>query len=215
MGLTNSPSVFQHLVSRILGNLYFVEVFIDYILIHSADHSSHLQHIKMFFAKEVEFLGHVVSTEGISMEPSKTKAITDWPKPRDIHELHSFIGLANYYCCYIDNYTGICLPLFPLFVKNAPWEWTEAHTTVFKGLKSALTSAPVLLPFYPNAQSIVVTDASKFAIRATLLQIINCEHSPIAFYSRKLIAAEINYTTHEQELLAIRDTLKTWRHYLA
>ena len=121
MGLCNSPSVFQRLVTRILGHLDFVEVFIDDILIHSPDDITHLTHIETvlsilqdnhltakqtkceFFAKEVEFLGHVVSAKGISMEPSKTKAITDWPIPVDIHELRSFIGLANYYCSYVEN----------------------------------------------------------------------------------------------------------------
>ena len=149
------------------------------------------------------------------MEPSKTKAITDWPTPVDIHELHSFIGLANYYSSYVENYAGICLPLFSLFKKDEPWLWTEAHTSAFNTLKTALTSSPVLLPYDPEAQSVLITDASKYAIGATLMQEIKGELRPIAFYSRKLIAAEINYTTREQELLAIRDSLKTWRHYLA
>ncbi len=126
------------------------------------------------------------------MEPSKTRAITDWPIPRDIHEIRSFIGLANYYSCYVDNYASICLPLFSLFTKNSPWEWTNTHTAAFNGLKAALTAAPVLLPFNPSAQSVLVTDTSKFALGATLLQYVLGELRPIAFYSRKLTAAEVN-----------------------
>eukprot|EP00961_Rhodomonas_salina_P167620 2259117-Rhodomonas_salina.3 len=146
MGLSNSPSVFQRLVSRILGHLYFVEVFMDDILIHSPDAASHLQHIDQ---------------------------------------------------------------------KNKQWEWTEAHTDTFNALKAALTSTPVLVPFDPEAQSVFVTDTSKFAIGTALFQVINVKHCPVAYYSRKLIPAEINYTTREQELLAIRDALKVSRHYLA
>eukprot|EP00961_Rhodomonas_salina_P180648 2438220-Rhodomonas_salina.1 len=104
------------------------------------------------------------------MEPSKTKAITDWPIPVDIHELSSFIGLANYYRCYVENYAGICLPLFSLLKKDEPWLWTEAHTSAFNALKTALTSSPVLLPYDPEAQSVLITDASKYAIGATLMQ---------------------------------------------
>ncbi len=233
MGLSNSPSVFQRLVTRILGHLDFVEVFIDDILIHSINEVEHLNHISQvlqilqdnsltakltkcdFFAKEVEFLGHVVSARGISMEPTKTTAITEWPLPQDIHELRSFIGLANYYRRYVENYAGICLPLFSLFKKGSPWLWTEAHTLAFESLKDALTRAPVLLPFNPDAQSILVTDASKFAIGAALTQQVEGTPRPVAFYSRKLLPAEVNYTTREQELLAIRDALKVWRHYLA
>eukprot|EP00961_Rhodomonas_salina_P166425 2242768-Rhodomonas_salina.1 len=106
------------------------------------------------------------------MEPRKTKAITDWPNPVDIHELQSFIGLANYYCSYVENYAGICLlvPLFSLFKKDKPWLWTEAHTSAFNTLKTALTSSPVLLPYDPEAQSVLITDASKYAISTTLMQ---------------------------------------------
>ena len=228
-----TPSVFQRLVSRILGHLDFVEVFIDNILIHSADPTAHLAHIAIvlkilqdnsltakltkcdFFAKQVEFLGHVVSAQGISMDPTKTKAITDWPIPQDIHDLRSFIGLANYYRRYIENYAKICLPLFNLFAKDTPWVWTPTHSRALSSLKTALTSAPVLQPFNPNAQSIIITDASKFALGATLMQESSTGPRPIAFYSRKYIPAEVNYTTREQELLAIRDALKVWRHYLA
>jgi hypothetical protein len=233
MGLSNSPSVFQRLVSRILGHLSFVEVFIDDILIHSRDADTHLTHIAAvlqilrdncltakltkceFFAREVEFLGHVVSAHGISMDPNKTSAITNWPEPQDIHELRSFIGLANYYRRFVENYADICHPLFSLFTKDTPWNWTPAHAKAFTSLKSALTSAPVLLPYHPDADTVLVTDASKFAIGAALLQTVHGIQRPVAFYSRKMIAAEINYSTREQELLAIREALRTWRHYLA
>jgi hypothetical protein len=233
MGLCNSPSVFQRLVTRLFGHLDFVEVFIDDILIHSVDAATHLKHVAIvlkilqvnsltakltkcdFFAPSVEFLGHVVSADGISMEPSKTKAINDWPEPCDIHELRSFLGLANYYRRFVENYAELCLPLFSLFKKGTPFEWTDAHTLSFSSLKTALTSAPVLEPYNPEAQHVLVTDASKSACGAALMQDSGNGLHPVAFYSRKFIAAECNYTTREQELLAICAALKTWRHYLA
>ena len=232
MGLTNSPSVFQRLVSRLLGHLDFVEVFIDDILIHSIDHSSHLRHIQTvltilqsneltaklskceFFADSVDFLGHVVSKDGISVDSNKTDAIRDWPTPLDIHELRSFLGLANYYRRYVEFYAEICLPLFPLLSKDTPYVWTDDHTLAFETLKTKLTTAPVLQPYNPHTRPVLVTDASKFALGATLMQDSGNGLKPVAFYSRKFIPAEINYTTREQELLAIRDALKVWRHYL-
>ncbi len=233
MGLANSPSVFQRLVTRLLGHLPFVEVFIDDVLVHSPDHITHLTHLQQvfkilesnsltakltkceFFAPTVEFLGHVVSTEGISVDPSKTDAIRKWPYPNDVHELRSFLGLANYYRRYVENYAEICLPMFPLLAKDTPFVWTETHSLAFNTLKHKLTTAPVLKPFNPSLDPILVTDASKFALGATLMQDDGSGPRPIAFYSRKFIPAEINYTTREQELLAIKDALIVWRHYLA
>ena len=97
-----------------------------------------------------------------------------------------------------------------LLQKGTPFEWTDAHTLSFSSLKTALTSAPVLEPYNPEAQHVLVTDASKSACGAALMQDSGNGLHPVAFYSRKFIAAECNYTTREQELLAICAALKTW-----
>jgi hypothetical protein len=112
-------------------------------------------------------------------------------------------------------YAEICLPLFPLLSKDTPYLWTDAHTHAFETLKTKLTTAPVLQPYNPNTRPILITDASKFALGAALMQDSGDGLKPVAFYSRKFIPAEINYTTREQELLAVRDALQVWRHYLS
>jgi hypothetical protein len=167
-----------------------------------------------FAQRSVEFLGHVVSDKGVSVDPHKTDAIRDWPTPTNTTQLRSFLGLANFYRRFVPNYATVALPLTDLLKDNVSFQWTPQEESAFQALKTALTSTPVLRLPDPDAEFLVTTDASDFAIGATLSQKGGDGERPIAFDSRNLLPAERNYPTHEKELLAIVNALKVWRAYL-
>ena len=149
------------------------------------------------------------------MAESKIKAILDWPEPRKVRDIQSFLGFANFYRRFIHNYSEIVLPLTRLTRKGVPWDFDQKCRDSFNALKSAFTSAPVLHHWVPDHQITVETDASDYAI-AGILSITSDsgELHPVAFHSRTLSGAELNYDTHDKELLAIFEAFKTWRHYL-
>jgi hypothetical protein len=222
------------MVSRILQPCRsFAVSFIDDILIHSKTLKEHIYHVGCvlrlleenrlrtkpskceFFVQRTSFLGHIVTPEGITPDPAKISTITEWPPPKDEHDLRSFLGLASYYRRFIDGFARLALPLFPLLSSTSKWKWTEACQASFDSLKRALTTAPVLQPFNSNAKYTVIdSDSSAFAIAATLLQGEDeTRLHPVAYYSRKMSKAERNYMTREQELLAIKEALRSWKHY--
>src|SRR6202795_3363892 len=148
------------------------------------------------------------------MEPSKVDAVLKWPVPRNIHELRSFLGLAGYYRKFVKDFSRIARPLTSLLHKDVPYEWTTQHDDAFNQLKTAVSSAPILIIPNPQLQYTVATDASGYAIGAALQQDHGNGLQPCAFLSRKMNDAERNYAVHEQELLAIVHALREWRHYL-
>ena len=161
-------------------------------------------------------VGSIVSETGIEVDPSKVSAIADWPQPSNVSQLRSFLGLINYYREYIENFAHRAGALTLLLSATAPFAWGPSQEQAFADLKTAVTSAPVLQPFRTNAQHLVMADASSVGLGAVLLQADtdNDLFRPVAFHSRKLSPAERNYPTREQELLALVDALKHWRHYL-
>jgi reverse transcriptase-like protein/integrase-like protein len=167
-----------------------------------------------FFQSEITFLGHVINAQGIKMEPSKVDAVLKWPAPKNIHELRSFLGLAGYYRRFVKNYSMIGSPLTSLLRKDTKYVWKSEHDQAFNELKHAVSSAPILIIPNPHLSYTVITDASGFAIGAALCQDHGHGLQPCAFMSRKMNEAERNYAVHEQELLAIVQALREWRHYL-
>jgi hypothetical protein len=210
----------------------FVVVYLDDILIYSKTKEEHAQHVAavlqtleqhQLYAKaskcqfgmtELDFLGHTISADGIKVDAKKVQAITQWPTPTDVHQLKSFLGLAGFYRRFVNGFSRLAAPLTSLTGAKATWRWGDAEAQAFTALKQALTTTPVLatpdfsLPFQ------LYTDASQFAIGATLLQDQGHGPQPIAYESRKLNAAERNYPIHELELLAVVHALRTWRCYL-
>jgi hypothetical protein len=148
------------------------------------------------------------------MEPDKVEAITNWPIPTSITDIRSFTGLAGYYRRFISMFSDICAPLTALLKKDVKYEWSESTNEAFNKLKQAITSAPVLINPDQTKSFTVVTDASGYAIGAQLCQDHGNGLQPIAFMSKKMIPAELNYPVHEQELLAVICALDEWRHYL-
>lgn len=163
----------------------------------------------------MEYLGYIMLPNGLTMATDKVKAITDWPTPRKVKDVQSFLGFANFYCRFIFNYSEIDLPLNRLTRKGIDWLWSADCQAVFDNLKYAFTHTPILAHWEPNRGLIVKTDASDYAIVANLSILLDDGSiHPIAFMSQTLQAAELNYDTHDKELLAIFEAFHAWRHYL-
>lgn len=241
-GLKNSPAIFQRALDDILrqhiGKICFI--YIDDILIFSETEEEHIQNIETIFTtlekanmkvqldkteflkKEVEFLGFIVSSDGIKMNPEKLKAVKSFPQPRTVKDLRSFLGLSGYYRRFVRDYAKIAKPLTALLrgedgnvPKNQSAKkiisFNQDAIDAFNKLKNTLTSQDVVLA-YPNfnKEFQLTTDASSYAIGAVLSQ----EERPIAFISRTLRKTEENYATNEREMLAIVWALENLRNYL-
>src|SRR5277367_6467906 len=153
--------------------------------------------------------------QSLTMDPSKVKTILDWPEPRRIKDVQSFLGFANFYRRFISEYSRIVVPLTRLTRKGVPWSFSDEARASFNALKSAFTSAPVLANWASDKPLIVETDASDYALGAILSIVDDSgEVHPVAFHSRVFTSAEVNYDTHDKELLAIFAAFKIWRHYL-
>jgi Reverse transcriptase (RNA-dependent DNA polymerase) len=163
-GFTNAPATFQGMINKVLSPFLrkFVVIYLDDILIYSSTREEHVQHIKAvldtlrsnklyaklkkceFLSKEVHYLGHIISPEGIRTDPDKVNSVTHWPVPKTIHDIRSFLGITNYYRCYIRNYADLARPLQEIVRKDQPFEWTTPRQETFEALKKCVTSAPML-----------------------------------------------------------------------
>jgi len=210
-----------------------VMIYLDDILIYLNDMSEHHRHIKEvlkhlykaglyakaekceFHSESVEYLGYILSPSSLTMSDDKIKIIQDWPEPKKVKDIQSFLGFANFYHWFIFNYSDIVIPLTCLTQKDIPWKLDFSCQDAFNSLKKAFTSTPILTHWIPDAQLIVETDALDYALTA-ILSIVNEDNEvhPVAFHSRTFTAVELNYDTHDKELLAIFEAFKIWQHYL-
>ncbi|KAJ9512208.1 hypothetical protein QJQ45_012759 [Haematococcus lacustris] len=225
-GLCNAPATFQRLMNDIFRPHLdqFVLVYLDDILIYSRSEAEHLEHLRTlyanlskcaFFLPSMDFLGHIISAAGIHPDPAKIRAMVEWPVPRNLNDLRSFLGSANYYRRLIHHHAHLILPLTNLLKAEPPWSWGPEQQEAFERVKAALASNPVARPPDFSRPSTVKTDASLYAIGAVLSQRDdNGADYVVAYESRKLQPAEINYPTHDRELLAVVHALTLWRHYL-
>jgi len=234
-GLTNAPAAFQRFMNDAFSNLLdvCVVVYLDDILIYSNDITQHQKHVKEvlkrlrkaglyakaekceFHSDSVEYLGYVLSPSGLTMSNAKVKTIQEWPESKKVKNIQSFLGFANFYRHFIFNYSDMVIPLTRLTRKDTPWNFDENCRKAFNTLKQAFTSAPILTHWVPDAQLVVETNASDYAL-ATILSIVTKDNEihPIAFHSRTFSAPELNYDVHDKELLATFEAFKMWRHYL-
>jgi hypothetical protein len=220
-GLTNAPATFQRFINDIFADLIDVSVvcYLDDILIYSRNEEDHkrdvrevlrrLQKHKLyaradkceFSVTKTEYLGFILSPDSLRMDNKKIAAICDWPTPRKIKEVQSFLGFANFYRRFIFNYSDLAVPLNALTRKENIWFWSPECQQAFDTLKAAFTSKPILTHWMPDSQLIVETDASDYAVAAILSWICrDGELRPIAFHSRSLQPAERNYDVHNKEL---------------
>jgi RNase H-like domain found in reverse transcriptase len=164
----------------------------------------------------MEYLSYILSPNGLTMSNNKVKTIQEWPEPRKVKDIQSFLGFTNFYRRFIYNYSDITVPLTQLTRKGIKWNFSENCRTAFETLKKAFTTAPVLTHWVPGAPILLETDASNYALTA-ILSIISPDDGqvhPIAFHSQTFMAPELNYDVHDKELLAIYKAFRIWRHYL-
>ncbi|TYK08868.1 pol protein [Cucumis melo var. makuwa] len=229
-GLTNAPAVFMDLMNRVFKDFLdsFVIVFIDDILIYSKTEAEHEEHLHQvletlranklyakfskceFWLKKVTFLGHVVSSEGVSVDLAKIEAVTNWPRPSTVNEIRSFLGLAGYYRRFVEDFSRIASPLTQLTRKGTPFVWSPTCESSFLELKQKLVTAPVLTVPDGSGSFVIYSDGSKKGLGCVLMQ----QGKVVAYASRQLKSHEQNYPTHDLELAAVVFTLKIWRHYL-
>ncbi|KAK1619388.1 hypothetical protein QYE76_024905 [Lolium multiflorum] len=229
-GLTNAPAIFMNLMNKIFMKYLdkFVIVFIDDILIYSKDKEEHAKHLKIvlqilrehqlyakfskckFWLDSVEFLGHVITKEGIAVNPSKVQSVLEWKSPKNAKEIRGFLGMAGYYRRFIEGFSKIAGPMTKLLKKNTPFVWTDECETSFQTLKEKLTTAPVLAVPEPGKDYTVYCDASKNGLGCVLMQ----DRKVIAYGSRQLKPHEHNYPVHDLELAAVVYALKSWRQFL-
>ncbi|GJT82736.1 putative reverse transcriptase domain-containing protein [Tanacetum coccineum] len=206
----------------------FVIVFIDDILIYSKTKEEHDAHLRLilellkkeelyakfskcdFWLSKVQFLGHVIDSEGIHVDPAKIESIKDWESPKTPTEIRQFLGLAGYYRRFIEGFSKIAKPMTKLTQKSVKFNWGEKEETAFQTLKQKLCSAPILALPEGSENFVVYCDASHKGLGAVLMQ----KEKVIAYASRQLKIHEKNYTTHDLELGAVVFPLKMWRHYL-
>jgi transposase InsO family protein len=234
-GLTNAPATFQNFMNDLLRDYLdeFCSVYLDDILIYSEDLEQHREHVKQilrtlrdnnlfckpekcqFEVEEVEYLGFIISPNGIGMDPGKLRAVAEWPTPRNLRDIQSFLGFANFYRRFIQGYSKVVAPLTRLTGKDVPFDWGQDQESAFKGLKSAFTTAPLLAHFDFKRPSIIETDASDFVCAAVLSQKGDDDRlHPVAYFSKKMTPAQCNYPIYDKELLSVVLSLEEWRQYL-
>ena len=150
------------------------------------------------------------------MAADKVQVIQDWPEPRKIKNIQSFLGFANFYRCFIPHYSDIAVPLTCLTRKGSAWDFSDKCHSTFNMLKKAFTTAPVLMHWIPGSLLIIEMDTSDYAFTAILstVSLMDNEVHPIAFHSCTFMPPELNYDVHNKELLAIFEGFKIWCHYL-
>jgi len=228
-GLTNAPATFQALMNDILEPFLrkFVLMFFDDILIYSSSLEAHLRHLKQvleilktnqlyakrskctFVEPKVEYLGHIISAEGLATDPKKTQVVQEWPIPKTIKELRGFLGLAGYYRKFIRKFGVISKPLTELLKKNN-FVWHEGALEAFQNLKKALCETSILaLPDFTKP-FVLETNACDTGIGAVFSQ----EGRPLTFMSKALGVKHLGLSIYKKEYLAILMAVHKWRHYL-
>jgi hypothetical protein len=229
-GLTNAPAYFMYLMNSVFMPELdkFVVVFINDILIYSKTEEDHADHIRVilqqlcdhrlyakfskceFWLDSVKFLGHTISNEGISINPTKIQEVMDWKPLTSVHQIHSFLGLAGYYRRFIPDFSKIAKPMTELLKKELKFHWNDKCEEAFHTLRKLLTTAPVLAQPDSTKPFDVYCDASGTGLGCVLMQ----NNRVIAYASRTLRNHEQNYPTHDLELAAVIHALKIWRHHL-
>ncbi|GFF63123.1 hypothetical protein IFM51744_11089 [Aspergillus udagawae] len=232
-GMANALSTFQRYINWTLRDFLdeFASAYINDVLIFTdgslTEHRNHVRQVLgrlqaaglqldidkcEFEVKSTKYLGFIIEAgKGVHMDPDKVKAILEWQAPTSTRGVRSFLGFANFYRRFIRNFSDIVRPLTALTQKGTPFIWTEEHTDRFKRLKEMFTSAPILMQFNYDWETVIKTDASTWATGGTLSQYNdNGVLRPCAYFSKKNSPAECNYEIHDKELLTIINALKEW-----
>jgi hypothetical protein len=223
-GHTNALAYYMYLMNSVFMSELdkFVVVFIDDIFVYSKSEAEHVEHVHIvlqrlrdhkLYAKfskcelwldSVKFLGHTISNEGISVDPSKVQEVMDWKPPKSVHQIRSFLGLAGYYRRFVPDFSRITKPMTELLKKGIKLVWDEKCENALQTLKQHLTSAPMLAQPDNSKPYEVYCDASGIGLGFVLMQ----ENRVVAYASRALSPHEKNYPTHNLELAAVVHALK-------
>ena len=248
MGLISAPATFQRLMQATMSDFLFqfLLVYLDDLLVYSRTFDEHIDQLDrlltrleetglklkpskcQFLRREVTYLGHTISAEGVSCEAGKVEAVTNWPVPTTVTEVRSFLGFASYYRRFISGFSRIAGPLHELVAEASTGSkrkkasithlWNDGHQTAFSNLKKALTSAPVLGYADFKQPFLLETDASHDGLSAILSQVQEGQKRVIAYASRRLKPTEkntVNYSSFKLELLALKWAVtEKFRHYL-
>ena len=231
-GLTNGPASWQHYMNDLLFEYLnkFCQAYLDDILIYSKTRKEHEKHLEQVFSKlekaglqvdinkceffktEVAFLGVILSTDGLRMDPNKVQDIVNWERPTCLKEVQAFVGFCNFYRRFIKAFSHLAKPLTRMARKEVGFEWTDPANDAFEALKKYVTEAPILRHYDRKKKAVLETDSSDWCLGGVLSQYDDDEElHPIAFYSKKMIPAECNYEIYDKELLAIIRCLEHWR----
>jgi hypothetical protein len=229
-GLINAPAYFMYSMNSVFMPELdkFVVVFIDDILVYSKNEDEHTKHLHTvlqrlhdhrlyaklskcdFWLREIKFLGHTISQDGVSVDPEKVQEVMNWKPPTTVRQIRSFLGLAGYYQRFIPDFSRIAKTMTELLKKGVKYEWSQKCEDAFHTLRQHLTTAPVLAQPDNTKSFDVYCDASGTGLGCILMQ----DNRVIAYASRALRPHEQNYPTHDLELAAVVHALKIWRHYL-
>ena len=233
-GLRNAAQTFQRFIDQVLRGLPCVYAYIDDVLIASSSPSDHHAHLRQVFERfqqfgvvinptkcefgvsSIQFLGHLVTTEGVTPLPDKVQSLLDYPPPKSQTKVREFLGILNFYHRFIPQCARIVAPLNSLLSDQhkRSFNWSPEASTAFQTAKDALAHATLLNYPVPDASTSIMTDASNVAIGAVLQQLVNGQWKPISFFSRKLSPTETRYSTFDRELLAIYLAIKHFRYFI-
>ncbi|XP_045765544.1 uncharacterized protein K02A2.6-like [Maniola jurtina] len=233
-GLASSPGIFQRIMSTLLKGIPGVEIFLDDIIIGTkGDQKQHLKileevlnRLKLngmklkrnkchFMLKEVKYLGYIISSEGVKVDEDKVAAVLKIPRPRDVPQLRSFLGLINFYAKFVKNVSSVLAPLYELLKKGVGWKWSAECERAFVKIKDILTSAPVLAHYDTNKPLVLTCDASAVGIGGVLTQAApDGSERAVVYVSRALTCSEKHYSQIDKEALAIVYCLKKLHQYL-
>lgn len=231
-GLTNGPATYQRYMNDVLFDYLddFCTAYLDDILIYSDNELEHEIHVKKvlqrlrdaglqvdlkkceFHVTRTKYLGFIITTEGIEVDPEKVSAVTSWKAPYTVKGVQSFLGFCNFYRRFIKDYSRIAKPLIQLTKTDVPFEFGKACWDAFEELKARLTAAPLLRHYRPEYECMIETDASDGVIAGVFSQLHpDSIWYPVAYFSKSMAPAEYNYEIHDKEMLAIVRSLEQWR----
>lgn len=236
-GLAQAPAYFQKLMNKVLNGLNFAFAYLDDIIIFSESAEQHLKHIEivlarlrqaqlklkkskcLFFKKELHYLGHLLTTDGIKPQREKIKAIQEMKPPKNPKGVREFLGMVGYYRKFISRFADAARPMTKLTRKDCKFEWTADCQKGFEYLTSCLIHEPILKYPDPNKRYVIFTDASDQAASAVLTQEYpdadgSMKEMPIAYLSAQFSDTQFKWSTIVKEGYAIYYAIKKWRHYL-
>ncbi|GBG60904.1 hypothetical protein CBR_g16024 [Chara braunii] len=233
-GLINTPATFQAAMTNEFRTMLdrFVLVYLDDILVYSRTLEDHLGHLRRvletlrrakykanrdkceFVRQELKYLGHFVTPEGISPLSDKIQVIQEWPEPRNVTDVRSFLGLAGYYQRFIKGYSKIAAHLTKFQCEDRPFDFGEEARKSFLALKAVLLSAEVLRIYDPLLPTRITTDASGYGIGVVLEQHDGVDWHPAEYFNKKVPVVHSIDDARKKELLAFVHALKRWRHFL-